>query len=80
MNVGHIILRRPWLFDLDVTIYGHTNYCSFVHNSKKVKILPNQPKPPMSEKKVDKGKGKVKTLAPEKNGDNGKRKDGNELD
>jgi len=25
MNIGHIILGRPWLFDLDVTIYGRTN-------------------------------------------------------
>jgi len=25
VNVGHIILRRPWLFDLDVIIYRRTN-------------------------------------------------------
>lgn len=29
MNVGHILLGRPWLFDLDVTIYGHSKSCSF---------------------------------------------------
>ncbi|GFZ15816.1 hypothetical protein Acr_25g0002250 [Actinidia rufa] len=30
MDVGHIILGRPWLFDLDVTIYGRSNSCSFL--------------------------------------------------
>jgi len=67
MDVGHIILGRPWLFDLDVTIYGCTNQCSFVHNGKRVKIMPNQQKQP--EKKVDKGKDKVDVLTPEKKGD-----------
>ena len=51
MDVSHIMLGRLWLFDLDVTIYEHTNQCSFVHNSKKVKLMPNQPKPPTREKK-----------------------------
>jgi len=74
MYVGHIILERLWLFNLDVTIYGRTNYCSFVHNGKKVKILSYQPKPPTSKKKVDKGKRKVETLAPEKKGNKGKGK------
>jgi len=35
MNVGHIILGQPWLFNLDVTIYGRTNQCLFVHNGIK---------------------------------------------
>ena len=73
MDVGHIILGRPWLLDLDVTIYGRTNQCSFVHNGKKVKLMPNQPKPPTFEKKVDKGKGKVVTLNSKK-ADKGKGK------
>jgi len=34
----------------------------------------NQPKLPTPEKKVDKGKGKVNTLAPEEKGDKGKGK------
>ena len=42
-------------------------------NGKKVKILPNQPTPPKPEKKVDKGKGKVETLTPEKKGGKDKR-------
>ena len=57
MDVGHIILGRSWLFDLDVTIYERTNQCSFVHNDK-VKLISNQSKPPISEKKVDKAKEK----------------------
>ena len=69
MDIGHIILGRPWLLDLYVTIYGCTNHYSFVHNGKKVKLMPNQPKQPTPEKKVDKGKEKVDTLAPEKKGD-----------
>ena len=74
MDVGHIILGRLWLFDLDVTIYGRTNHYSFVHNGKKVKLIPNQPKPLTPEKKVDKGKGKVDALAHEKKSDKGKHK------
>lgn len=27
---GHLILGRPWLYDLDVTLYGRSNYCTFV--------------------------------------------------
>ena len=74
MDVGYIILGRPWLFDLDVTIYGRTNQCWFVHNGKKVKIMPNQPKPLTREKMVDKGKGKVDVLTPRKKSDKGKGK------
>ena len=66
MDVGHIILGRPWLFDVDVTIYGHTNQCLFVHNRKRVNIMPNQPKPSNRGKGVDKGKDKVDVLNPEK--------------
>jgi len=74
MDVGHIILGRPWLFDLDVIIYGLTNQCSFVHNGKRVKIMPNQPKPPTREKGFDKDKNKVDVLTPGKKGDKGKSK------
>lgn len=40
MDVGHIILGRPWLFNLVVTIYGHSNSCSFVFNGQKIKLNP----------------------------------------
>ena len=72
MDVGHIILGRPWLFDLDLTIYGRTNQYSFVHNGKRVKIMPTQPKPPTREKGVDKGKDKLDVLNLGKRGDKGK--------
>jgi len=39
IDVGHIILGRSWLYDLDVTIFGHSNFCSFVYNGKKVKLV-----------------------------------------
>jgi len=74
MDVSYIILGRPWLFDLDVTIYGRTNQCSFVHNDKKVKLMPKQSKPPTQEKKINKGKGKVDALTPGKKSDKGKDK------
>jgi len=66
MNIGHIILRRSWLFDLNVTIYGRTNLFLFIHNGKKVKMMSNQPKPPKQEKGVNKGKEKVDALVSEK--------------
>ncbi|XP_022841848.1 uncharacterized protein LOC111365525 [Olea europaea var. sylvestris] len=52
MDVRHIILGRPWLFDLDVTIYGRSN-CSFVFNGKKIHLNPLPPKPagPLETKK-----------------------------
>ena len=49
IDVGHIILGRSWLFDLDVIIYGQTNYYSFIHNGKKVKLMSNQYKAPTFE-------------------------------
>jgi len=40
MDIAHIILGRSWLFDLDVTIYGRTNHCSFVITIRE-KLMPN---------------------------------------
>ncbi|XP_004301556.1 PREDICTED: uncharacterized protein LOC101305082 [Fragaria vesca subsp. vesca] len=45
MDVGHILLGRPWLYDLDVTISGRSNSCSFIHEGKHIKLNPIQPKP-----------------------------------
>uniref|UniRef100_A0A2N9FGZ1 RNA-directed DNA polymerase n=1 Tax=Fagus sylvatica TaxID=28930 RepID=A0A2N9FGZ1_FAGSY len=45
MDVGHIILGRPWLYDLDVTLHGRSNSCSFVFEGKKIKLTSLQPKP-----------------------------------
>ena len=53
MNVKHIILGRPWLYDQDVAIYGRSNYCSFVHDRKKVKLASLRPAPPSETKQTD---------------------------
>ena len=50
MDVGQTILRRPWIFDNDVHIYGRSNMCLFEHEGKKVKLLPSQPKNNIAEK------------------------------
>ena len=31
MSACHLLLGRPWQFDLDATHKGHSNYYSFVH-------------------------------------------------
>jgi len=38
MNVGQIILGRPWLYDNDVAIHGRSNMCRFEHEGKKIKL------------------------------------------
>ena len=59
MDVRHIILGRLWLYDLDVTLHGRSNSCSFVFEGKKIVLNPLKPKPlDMSKKtKVPKAKG-----------------------
>ncbi|PKU79804.1 RNA-directed DNA polymerase [Dendrobium catenatum] len=44
MDVGQILLGRPWIFDNDVHIYGRSNTCVFEHAGKKIKLLPSQPR------------------------------------
>ena len=44
MDVDSIILGRPWLFDADVTIYGKSNTCVFLHEGKRYRIQPTKPK------------------------------------
>jgi len=53
MDVSHIILGRPWLYDLDVTIYRRLNVCSFVHDGKKVKLAPVRHVSPPDTKQPD---------------------------
>lgn len=38
--VGNMILSRPWLFDLNVTLYGKSNTCVFEFKGKKIKLTP----------------------------------------
>ena len=51
--VGHIILGRHWLYDLDVTIYECSNSYLFVHDEKKVKLAPLWPAPSPETKQTD---------------------------
>ena len=62
MDVGHTILGRPWLYDLDVPIYGHPNFCSFVHDGKKVKLAPLRSAPPPEAKQPDASNSKALNL------------------
>ena len=58
MDVGHIILGRPWLYDLDVTLHGRSNSCSFVFEGKKIVLNPLKPKPLDMSKKTEAPKAK----------------------
>ena len=43
MDVGSIILGRPWLYDRDVTLYGKSNSCTFYFEGRKIRINPIEP-------------------------------------
>ncbi|XP_038970638.1 uncharacterized protein LOC113461045 [Phoenix dactylifera] len=64
MDVGHIILGRPWLYDLDVTIYGKSNSCSFVHQGKKIRLNPLPPRPSIAGKKDVKVEKRLHIISP----------------
>jgi len=49
--MGHVILGRPWLFDLDVTLRGKFNTCTFTHKGQMIKLIPSQPNTRIAEKK-----------------------------
>ena len=51
MNAGHVILGRPWLFDMDVTLWRKSNICTFNHEGQLIKLILSQPKSKQSEKK-----------------------------
>ena len=44
MDVSHILLGRPWLYDRSVTHYGRHNTYVFTHNGKKITLLPSRPR------------------------------------
>nr|XP_023900366.1 uncharacterized protein LOC112012220 [Quercus suber] len=58
MDVGHIILGRTWLYDLDVTLYGRSNSYSFMFEGKKIVLNPLKPKPINMSKKKEAPKAK----------------------
>ena len=61
MDVGSIILGRPWLYDLDVTLYGRSNSCTFIFKGQKIRINSIEPKPKINVK-PPKGPNKSKPL------------------
>ena len=44
MELGSILLGRPWLYDVNATIQGRTNICLFEHNGKKIQLNPSPPR------------------------------------
>ncbi|PKA52003.1 hypothetical protein AXF42_Ash008232 [Apostasia shenzhenica] len=43
MNIAHVLLGRPWLYDRDVIHYGRSNTYVFTFKGKKVKLNPAKP-------------------------------------
>ena len=48
MEVGSILLGRPWLFDVNATILGRSNTCIFEHEGKKIQLNPSPPRAPLT--------------------------------
>ncbi|KAJ0967944.1 hypothetical protein J5N97_024861 [Dioscorea zingiberensis] len=44
MDIAHILLGRPWLYDLDVTHHGRANTYVFMHKGKSIMLTPARPK------------------------------------
>ena len=44
IDAGHVILGRPWLFYMDVTLWEKSNTCTFNHEGQQIKLIPSQPK------------------------------------
>ena len=44
MKIGSIILGRPWIYDVDLTLYGCTNQCSFLYDGRKIQLYRSPPK------------------------------------
>lgn len=59
MDVGHIILGRTWLYDLDVTLYGRPNTCVLEFKGKKIRLVPRTPK---DEHEVKEQVDKIKSI------------------
>ncbi|KAK8938735.1 hypothetical protein KSP39_PZI011547 [Platanthera zijinensis] len=46
MDVCHVLLGRPWLYDYDVTHFGRANTYEFKFNGKTIVLKPSPPKDP----------------------------------
>ena len=44
MDVAHVLLGRPWLYDLNVTNFGKDNIYSFKYKGKNIILRPANPK------------------------------------
>ena len=44
MDVTHVLLGRPWLYDLNVTNFGKENIYSFKYKSKNIILRLAKPK------------------------------------
>jgi len=65
MDIGHIILGRPWLYDLDVTIFGRSNICSFTFQGKEIQFIGLPPRSNDDSKKKNKVKeGGLNIISP----------------
>ncbi|XP_057962192.1 uncharacterized protein LOC131153737 [Malania oleifera] len=60
MDVAHILLGRPWLYDLDVSHNGHASTYTFRCNGKNIVLSPLEPKKDKQDKKKKDLKGKEK--------------------
>jgi hypothetical protein len=43
MQACHLLLGRPWQFDVDSVHFGRSNKYTFIHNDKKVVLVPLSP-------------------------------------
>ena len=44
MDVAHVLLGRPWLYDLNVTNFGKDNIYSLKYKGKNIILRPAKPK------------------------------------
>jgi len=58
MDAEHVILGRPWLFDMDVTLWGKSNTFTFNYEGQRIKLIPSLPRFKQEKKPVDTRKEK----------------------
>jgi len=65
-NMGHVILGRPWLFDLNVTLREKSNTCTFTREGQRIKLISSQPKTGIEEKKpvAPQGQKRLNLISP----------------
>jgi hypothetical protein len=51
MNIEHVILGRPWIYDMDIIIFYRSNSCSFSFNGRKIQLINLPPRPNDKNKK-----------------------------